>query len=252
MDHTPMSDEQKYLFDLQGYIVLKNAIPQAYLQAANAVLDRLVDLPEADYPYPLRLGDARTPSNLYISNILEADPAMRRFMHLPAVNGVIDAVTSGPWRLNHTYTIYRWGMGHTNLHMGGTPTVFKCQYHVHDRHIYSTLTKAVYPLLPCGPEDGCFAVIPGSHKSAFPRPWGNHPEENPALVPVIAEPGDAIVFTEALAHGSMVNRSGRERRTLYYCYSVGYMPDWPSQGMEFSPALAAQLTPEERAMIALK
>jgi len=73
----------------------------------------------------------------------------------------------------------------------------------------STLTKAVFPLFDCDAEEGCFAVVPGAHKSNFPRPWGNHPDENPSLVAVPARAGDAIIFTEALAHGSMVCVSGK-------------------------------------------
>ena len=116
----------------------------------------------------------------------------------------------------------------------------------------STLTKAVFPLLDCGVEDGCFAVIPGSHKSNFPKPWGNHPEENPALVPIPAEAGDAIIFTEALTHGSTVNYSCQPRRTLYYCYSIGYMPDWGGQGLVFSDHVMEGLTEAQQEVIRLK
>ena len=83
-------------------------------------------------------------------------------------------------------------------------------------------------------EDGCFAVIPGSHKANFVRPFGNHPDENPGLTPLDAQPGDCIIFTEALTHGSMVNTSEKTRRTLYFCYSVGYMPDWSKFGLQFT------------------
>ena len=108
--------------------------------------------------------------------------------------------------------------------MHGTPIIPKCQYHCRNGQMVSTLTKAVFPMLDCGVEDGCFAVVPGAHKSNFPRPWGHHPAETPVLAPVPAKAGDAIVFTEALTHGSTINVSGRPRRTLYYCYSIGYMP----------------------------
>ena len=107
-------------------------------------------------------------------------------------------------------------------------------------------------MLDCDVEDGCFAVIPGAHKSNFPRPWGNHPNENPTLIPIPAQAGDAIIFTEALTHGSVVNVSGRPRRTVYYCYSTGYMPDWGGQGLRFSDHVMENLTEAQREIIRLK
>lgn len=55
-----------------------------------------------------------------------------------------------------------------------------------------------------------------------------------------------------LADGSTLNVSGLPRRTLYYCYSVGWMPDWGGQSLEFSDGLSAQLTPEQAEIIRLK
>ena len=74
----------------------------------------------------------------------------------------------------------------------------------------------------------------------------------PPLIPVPARAGDAIIFTEALTHGSTVNRSGRPRRTLYYCYSIGYMPDWGGQGLHYSDGFAERLSPERREVLRLK
>ena len=71
-------------------------------------------------------------------------------------------------------------------------------------------------------------------------------------MPILADVGDAIIFTEALTHGSMVNTSGRPRRTLYYCYSVGYMPDWGGQGLAFSDHVMEGLTEAQKEIIRLK
>ncbi len=251
-DKKIMTEEQKYLFDLQGYLVLKAVVPQRVITACNAVLDTYQDMPPSAYPDPLCLGTERSAQELYISNILEADSIFNVLIDIPEVLDVIAGVTGGPYRLNHTYTIYRWGGGYTGLHMHGTPIIPKCQYHCKNGEIVSTLTKVVFPMLACDVRDGCFAVIPGAHKSNFPKPWGSHPDENPVLVPVPAEAGDAIIFTEALTHGSVVNVSGNPRRTLYYCYSVGYMPDWGGQGLHFSANVMDRLSEAQQAILRLK
>ena len=247
-----MTEEQKYLFDLQGYIVLKDVVPSSAVEACNKSLDRFEDMLPEDFPAPLCLGTPKTEKEIYISNILEADTAFNFFIDVPEVLSVIQGVTSGPYRLNHTYTIYRWAGGYSGLHGHNIPISYKCQYHCRNGEMVSTLTKAVFPLMDCDVADGCFAGIPGSHKSNFTRPWGGHPDENPVFAPIPANAGDAIIFTEALTHGSMLNLSGRPRRTLYYCYSVGYMPDWGGQGLVFSDRVMEGLTEAQQAIIRVK
>ena len=55
-----MNDEQKYLFDLQGYLVLDQVVSTDTLAAANAALDRYESMAESDYPAPLQLGQERS------------------------------------------------------------------------------------------------------------------------------------------------------------------------------------------------
>ena len=247
-----MNPEQEYLFDLQGYVVLTQVVPPKLITVCNAALDRFQAMDPDHYPPPLVLGQERTPENLYISNIVEGDDAFLPLMELPELLDAVACVTGGTFRLNHTYTIYRWRGGFTRLHMHGTPLIPKCQYRCHNGQMMSTLTKAVFPMLDCSPEDGCFAAIPGSHKSNFNKPWGRHPDENPPLQAVPTRAGDVILFTEALTHGSTVNVSGRHRRTLYYCFSIGYMPDWGVQDLRFSQAFVNRLSPSQREIVRLK
>ena len=58
--------------------------------------------------------------------------------------------------------------------------------------------------------------------------------------------------TEATTHGSTTNVSGMPRRSLYYCYSVGWMPDWGGQSLSFQPDLPQRLTPAQAEILRLK
>ena len=250
--HQMMTDEQRYLFDLQGYIVLKNVVSPETVAAVNQVLDRIEQLPEDALPHGVTHGKPRSPEELYLSNMVEADPIFHDFIDHPAVIPIISEITLGLYRLNHAYAIYRWGGGYTYMHMQNTPLHPKATYHCLNGEMFSLTSKAVFPMMNHNAEDGCFAAIPGSHKANFVRPFGNHPDENPGLVPIEAQPGDCIIFTEALTHGSMVNTSAKPRRTLYYCYSVGYMPDWSKFGLQFTDGFLDTLTPRQREIVRRK
>ena len=247
-----MNEEQKYLFDLQGYFIIKDLLPGSLIKQCNDVLTRIEALDADDYPPSVIQSKERSESELYVSNIIEADPVFHKLIDIPEVIDVIKEVSLGLFRLNHTYAIYRWGAGYTYMHMGATPLHPKAAYICQNGQMFSLLTKAAFPMLNHHADDGCFAVIPGSHKANFKRPWGDHPDENPPLAPLATEPGDAVIFTEALTHGSMVNTSGRPRRTVFYCYSVGYMPDWGTLGLSFSDEFSQELSESQREIVRLK
>ena len=78
-----MNATQRYVFDLQGYLVLKGVVPAAILQACNAALDRFEHLSETEYPPPLCLGQERSEQNLYISNIIEGEDVFLDLMGHP-------------------------------------------------------------------------------------------------------------------------------------------------------------------------
>jgi ectoine hydroxylase-related dioxygenase (phytanoyl-CoA dioxygenase family) len=250
--HQQMTDEQRYIFDLQGYIVLKNVVSPEVIAEVNQVMDWLEGVEPEDLPYGVSHGKTRSESELYLSNMVEAHPIFHQFIDHPAVIPIIREITLGLYRLNHAYAIYRWGEGYTYMHMQNTPMHPKATYHCQNGEMFSLTSKSVFPISNHNAEDGCFAAIPGSHKANFVSPFGVHPDENPNLVPIEAQPGDCIIFTEALTHGSYVNTSQKPRRTIYYCYSVGYMPDWSKFGLQFSDRFWDTLTPEQREIVRRK
>ncbi len=242
----------KYEFDTSGYIVIKNVISKNNIKKINSYLNQFENLKEDELPFGVCHGKKRQKDELYLSNIVEAEKIFIDLISIPKIIKIIDFIHAGNYRLNHTYSIHRWKKGYTYLHMGPVPVHPKAIYHFKGNEMFSLLSKVVFPILNCKPEDGCFAVIPGSHKANYERPFSNHPKDNPMLVPVNAEPGDAIIFTEALTHGSFINTSGRIRRTLFYCYSVGYMPDWGNLSLKFSDDFHKRLNSNQKKIIQLK
>ena len=247
-----MNEQERYVFDLKGYLVVRNALAADHAAALNAIIDRAERLPPEELRPPVRL--FRPPGeghDVRIYNVKELGGPFERLIDLEPLVSLVQAMIGSRIRLNHDYAILRYERGdRTRFHLGNTPVAPSCQFRVHDGKFLSTLVKVVYPLTDQGVEDGCFSVIPGSHKSNFPNPYGTDPEAIPVREPVPCRAGDAVVFTEALSHGSEVNHSGRPRRTLYYAYSPCWIADWVG-GFASSPELTARVTERQRGLLDL-
>ena len=225
-----------YEFDLNGFVVLKKIINLKKIRKMNQVLENIEKSKPQDLPHNVFFGKTKNDKEAYISNILEINKDFEDLALNQKVLKIIKRVTLGMFRLNHAVAMAKYKKGtYTYLHMGNLPMHPKVFYMVKNGKIFSNITKVLFPLSNNTEKDGGFAVIPGSHKSNFSRPYDNNPKNNLNFLRYVkASPGDAIIFTEALAHGSLVNNTNKLRRILSYCYSVGYMPDWTKLNLTFS------------------
>ena len=67
-------------------------------------------------------------------------------------------------------------------------------------------------------DSGNFTIVPGSHKRPFPESGF---KEGPYLVDAVqlcVNAGDAAIFSHALWHGFVANKSADTHKTLIYCY----------------------------------
>ena len=225
-----------YEFDLNGFVVLKKIINLKKIRKMNQVLENIEKSKPQDLPHNVFFGKKKNDKEAYISNVLEINKDFEDLALNQKVLKIIKRVTLGMFRLNHAVAMAKYKKGtYTYLHMGNLPMHPKVFYMVKNGKIFSNITKVLFPLSNNTEKDGGFAVIPGSHKSNFSRPYDNNPKNNLNFLRYVkASPGDAIIFTEALAHGSLVNNTNKLRRILSYCYSVGYMPDWTKLNLTFS------------------
>src|SRR4029077_7453515 len=94
-----------------------------------------------------------------------------------------------------------------------------------DGRMVNGLVVVSYALGDVGPGDGGFAAVPGSHKSNLPIPqqFKYFEKSGSWLQQVPQKAGSAILFTEALTHGTWPWTAETERRSLLYKYTPGYM-----------------------------
>jgi ectoine hydroxylase len=102
------------------------------------------------------------------------------------------------------------------------------------------------------PGCGNMLVVPGSHSSnTLPRP--DHPELGYDLpdgaVPVLASPGDALVFDRRLWHSRSDNLSDLTRRVVFLAYSFRWVRPRDAFGIDMASARFRALSPVRRQLL---
>lgn len=212
-----MTEEERYLFDVRGYLLLESALSKEELGALNALFDEQ----QARLPDP-RAGRAR-----YLELVSWGRP-YRDLIDHPAVVPYLEEMLGADFRLDHEYAEHMIEGGAGELHINGTPYSTMFHYHVADGKIHCGLVAVVWALKDVPAGAGGFCCIPGSHKSSFPPPSsitcaGN---PSPAVQQIPCPAGSAILFTEALRHGTLAWSAPTQRRSLFYKYSPRHVSWW--------------------------
>ncbi|MDX1935069.1 MAG: phytanoyl-CoA dioxygenase family protein [Capsulimonadales bacterium] len=236
-----MTDTEKYLFDLNGYLALPEVLTRNELDALNSLLDERIAAEREPEETSFRFRDILTWGRPYRD--LLAHPRVLPYLH---------ALVGERCRLDHEYLdVIRQGLGPigAHLHGGGAPHDPSQYYRVVDGRMYNGLIVAVFALKDVRPGDGGFACIPGSHKANFPLPagWGDMTGElAPGVTPISCPAGSVILFTEALTHGTLPWRGTEERRSVFLKYSPHFMA-WST--LRYDPTAYPDLSLAARRML---
>jgi hypothetical protein len=198
-----LNAKERYLFDLQGFLVVKNVLKPEQLKQLNDMIDAKQAASTAPWTSILEEQLCR---DLIDDSVIA--PYMLDFL-------------GDEYRLDHEYPIIsRRGAPILKLHGGSNPYDTTMYYQVMHGRIHSGLTVVSYALTDLGEHDGGFCCIPGSHKSEFPLPeeYRDFSDIGPT-VHIPQKAGDVLIFSEALTHGTFAWQADHERRSLLYKYS---------------------------------
>lgn len=235
-----LTDEQKFLFDLEGYVVLPGVLSPAECDALNELADEV---------WPRQPGDAAFRRTESVS--LWGKPFLDLMDH-PQVLPVLVELIGSRLRIDHDYCIFMAnGAGAMEIHGGPRRIETDHWYYYSDGIMRNGLTVATFALSDCREGDGGFVCVPGSHKTNFmqhlPEPVRTH-RELPHYVrnPPMAR-GDVLIFTEALMHGTRPWQGESERRALLYKYSPPHS-SWRIK--PYDPADYPDATPQQLRLMA--
>ena len=156
-----LTDLQRYLFDLEGYIVLEGVLSPDEVAHLNSVWDKQQLPPPGETVRSQRFGN----------EFLGWDGACRLLIDHDAVLPVMIELCGSTVRLDHAYGIVMaQGTSGLGLHGGGIP-FDRSQYYVTENgRMHNGLCVVSWALVDSPPGQGGFCAVPGSHKGAFPRP----------------------------------------------------------------------------------
>ena len=244
-----MSERDKFLFDLQGFLHVRDFLTTDEVSALNEAVDaNVVPMEEYDYPGPSQYAggmDGEFGGRSEQGMLAWEKPWCLPFRELiahPKIIPYTNSIFGRGWRLDSEPSIImaRKGTGGHGLHGHTSRRCDASQgYAFANGEFRGGMTVFQYVLRDMGEGQGGFACIPGSHKANFkcPEDIMLHNCDREAVRDVAGKAGDLIIFLEATIHGSLPWQADHERRVLLYRYSPKFssfhnglwevkMPEW--------------------------
>ena len=240
----PMNDEQRYFFDLKGWLVLPGLLTPQELAAVREHVRRLRyerhSLPDYER--------------------FECGGAAQLLLDHPAVVGVLNEMVSYQplatencygFRFDGAFCRYRKaGEVDFDPHSGAGMYAFVGNSHIYQSvpgRVHAGLTRVIWELNEVRPGNRASVLLSGSHKAAYPRPPSTNDVDHPLYESYACPAGSAVVFTESVVHsyGSRWTDPDAERVAVLICYNT-VNSKWHRGGP--SPWVVESLAPKRQTL----
>ena len=229
-----MTDEEKFRFDLTGFLVRPAILEPDEIAAIVDQIDRIKHDPESLPPE---------------HRAIPGGPASILIDH-PQVIEVIQQVIDTEIRLESCGAMWKKKGGeHIQLHGGGNGQAAPIfGYRVKNDRIHAGMVRVIFELTDIAMEDQSTHFIIGSHKSEFKMHEDHmsleHGKRSEFLVRYECPAGSAIFFTENLCHAGPAWERDTPRVAILHAYSH-LATHW--HRLNFPPEVLAGLPREKQA-----
>ena len=254
-DTAQMSVDEKYLFDLTGFLLVRDVLSKEQLEVANAAIDsmELAQSPEYFGESAALKGENSSTRLGNTAGLLEMEKPFcepfREMLAHPKTIPHLNTIHGEGWRLDHGPGLIAMDKGCSGGMLHGS--FDNAPYFYREGKIFTGLCVIEYMLADEGPGDGGVSVVPGSHKANLVCPekmrkWEQYQE---FVMEINAKAGDAIIFSEACTHGTLPWNADHQRRAILYKYNAGHMA-WGGGGLRGPvPDYWDDLTPAQQAAL---
>lgn len=257
-----MTDRQptaldEFLFDLNGFLIIKRAVDDVLLDRLNAEFDSFPrDLEPGDWYRGAQRRDYTPDTGFELHQAVAAGPPFEELIDHPSWFGLAqrfageqDSYVAGV-SIDETIASIRTAGGHHPVHSGGYRSPLRTRFGFAHGVFRCGQVNVVLALTAIREGDGATMVIPGSHKSNLPHPLageyvrGDRMDALPGAVPVYLEAGDALLFVDGLMHGGSTRTNPGERRITIFRYG----PVWGASryGYVYDESWLASLPTQRR------
>jgi hypothetical protein len=262
----PDEELADYLFDLNGFLIIRNAVAEEDISEMNRWVDD-------HWAYVSDCGDdhqgiagkwiGHIETHTYsgtdgtnFQNIVEGGLAFEKMIDHPSwVDRIRRYVnpTNG-LSIHENLLSVRGKGGYIGIHSGGHMPISYMTFRQENTHEWMVgQINVITALTDIGPGDGCTTLIPGSHKATIPHPRlqggttyrsDEQAGNAPGMIELHLEKGDTLMFTDCITHGSSERTNDGHRRITLYRYSPRYVAT--RFNYKVSDALLERLTEDRR------
>jgi ectoine hydroxylase-related dioxygenase (phytanoyl-CoA dioxygenase family) len=229
----PLTDHERYLFDVCGYLVIPDALTPAEVEALLAAARRAHE--------PLGTDQWRQVGALY-----EQESAVEPLIDHPSVFPKVRALMGDYFILQSSWcTLSPAGFPGGRFHQDGSGV-----YQFRRLALPTPLMQlriGFFLTDQSDPDMGNMVMVPGSHNASLPLPNGASLEEIPIAEVICGKPGTALLFHQGVFHCGTTNARDHAR----YIQHMVYAPPWliPSDRRRNDPEFLARTTPLRRALL---
>ena len=235
MKKKQISNIEKYLFDLNGYIVIQNALNKSEVKACNKIIEKLKKLKNLEWKGYVHGHNYGGKEGLNLQQIYEAGKPFEKLIDHPSwINHMLEFVGGegtfdhqhGPLFIDENFANVRGPGDAIGIHSGNHEGTQRGHYRYENGKMHSGQVNVLVALTDIDKGDGGTVVIPASHKSNFKHPEFDqnkmlkgrvsHAEFMTGAKEVYLKQGDALLFVDSLCHGSAKRTNKGERRVVIY------------------------------------
>ena len=228
-----MTPKQRYLFDVTGYLHLKNVITGDALAEASEAVDRYITTSPNELPPGFEQRGLHQHGFAF-------DKSLECLTMHAALWPIIKELTDNQPRFGRgslkqdKHDLWKAGEN-AHVNPGGLHCArddygwYSTRYEASNGRIYCDNFVCFPYFTDVYPGDGGLIVIPGSHKSEFDRPKqlltldeadGVDPIDDPVFVNITPKAGDIVIISELLTHGVLRMETEGSGSAVFSFYGI--------------------------------